>query len=163
MKSEDIYYHPRCRMCLISTLSSSLTHLCFRKWSPSQALWDLLSSQNRRFLTRVDPVAPGCCPPCEKIRNYNSIITIINSLSTLSHVLSNQVQSSHECEVLFSPWVSWAAQHIPCKYQLTLLCFRMFINSAELSVIGTNLYLELTDWMCSGCREEINILFSGNI
>ena len=147
-------------MCLISTLSSSLTHLCFRKWSPSQALWDL-SEQEISY--KSWPLAPGCSPPCEKIRNYNSIITIINSLSTLSHVLSTQVQSSHECEVLFSPWVSWAVQHIPCKYQLTLLCFRMFINSAELSVIGTNLYLELTDWMCSGCREEINILFSGNI
>ena len=146
-------------MCLISTLSSSLTPIFVLEsdlpasqcGTASSLLWE------QEISYKSWPLAPGWFLPCEKMRNYNSIITIIHSLSTLQ-----------AGQVLFSRCLAW------CPSEGQLNTFHVNINwrfsasqclsvSAELSVIGTNLYLELTDWMWDGCQEEINILLSGNI
>ena len=105
-------------MCLISTLSSSLTPIFVLEsdlpasqcGTASSLLWE------QEISYKSWPLAPGWFLPCEKMRNYNSIITIIHSLSTLQAKVSG----------LVSQWGT--AQHIPCKYQLTLLCLSMFIS-----------------------------------
>ena len=150
-------------MFLISTPSSSLTHLCFRKWSLSQALWDL-SEQEISY--KSWPLAPGCSPPCEKIRNYNSIITIINSLSRLHQVqVWSAAMNAMFCFLQYVGQLSsWAVEHIPCKYQLTLLCFRMFI-SFSWAERHRNKSISWVDrlnvrWMSGGNK---HIWLSGNI
>ena len=149
-------------MCLISTPSSSLTHLCFRKWSHSQALTvgpSLLSEQEISY--KSWPLAPGCCPPCEKIRNYNSILS---QLSILPPVQSSPALQ-HWMFCFQGGTVgqldSWNTFHVNINWRFSAPeCLSV---SAELSVIGTNLYLQLTDWMWTWCQEEINTYYSPEI
>ena len=149
-------------MFLISTPSSSLTHLCFRKWSLSQALWDL-SEQEISY--KSWPLAPGCSPPCEKIRNYNSIITIINSLSRLHQVqVWSAAMNAMFCFLQYVGQLdSWAVSTFHVNINWRFSASECLSVSAELSVIGTNLYLQLTDSMMAGWREEINTYYSPEI
>ena len=116
------------------------------------------------------PLAPGCSVLCEKIRNYNSIITIINYLSSLltapGFTSSSLVQSNYtEMNAMFCFQRGTVEQlntfHVNINWRFSASeCLSV---SAELSVIGTNLYLQLTDWMWAGCREEINTYYSPEI
>ena len=110
------------------TLSSSLTSIFVLEsdlpasqcGTASSLLWE------QEISYKSWPLAPGCCPPCEKIRNDNSIITIINSLSTSRPALQQWMFSFQGGTVGQSD--SRTVEHIPCKYQLTLLSIRMFIS-----------------------------------